>query len=136
MGVESVNDVPSRAKLDLSPCRSLDQGHIVNLIRRGFKYKLDPTAEQEVLFRQFAGACRAVYNTALYQRQNFWRQYAARTGGRISYASQCRELTTLRASFNWIAAVSQTCQQQALRDLDKAYQNFFAGRAKVSDTAA
>ncbi|UVO30545.1 helix-turn-helix domain-containing protein [Bradyrhizobium arachidis] len=100
------------------------------MIRRGFKYKLDPTAEQEVLFRQFAGACRAVYNAALYQRENFWRQYAARTGGRISYASQCRELTTLRASFDWIAAVSQTCQQQALRDLDKAYQNFFAGRAK------
>ncbi len=39
-------------------------------------------------------------------------------------------MTQLRAEFEWIAAVSQTCQQQALRDLDKAFQNFFAGRAK------
>ena len=30
---------------------------------------------------------------------------------------------------DWIAAVSQTCQQQALRDLDRAYASFFAGRA-------
>jgi putative transposase len=39
------------------------------------------------------------------------------------------ELTALRAEFDWIRAVTQTAQQQALRDLDRAYQNFFTGIA-------
>src|SRR3712207_5655971 len=32
--------------------------------------------------------------------------------------------------FHWIRAVYVSCQQQALRDLDKAFANFFAGRAR------
>ena len=51
------------------------------------------------------------------------------TGKRLNYVAQARELTALRAEFDWIAAVSQTCQQQVLRDLDTAFGNFFAGRA-------
>ena len=47
----------------------------------------------------------------------------------MNYLAQARELTALRAEFDWIAAVSQTCQQQVLRDLDTAFGNFFAGRA-------
>src|SRR3712207_1940616 len=30
----------------------------------------------------------------------------------------------------WIRAVYVSCQQQALRDLDRAFANFFAGRAR------
>jgi putative transposase len=97
---------------------------------RGFRYKLDPTPEQETLFRQFAGVCRLVYNLALEQRQDWYRQYERWTGSRLGYVSQARELTALRAEFDWIGAISQTCQQQALRDLDKAYANFFKGVAR------
>jgi len=96
---------------------------------RGFRYRLDPTAEQTALFRQFAGVCRLVYNLALEQRRDWWRHFERQTGSRLNYAAQCRELTALRAEYDWIAAVSQTCQQQALRDLDRAFGNFFAGRA-------
>jgi putative transposase len=85
------------------------------MIQRGFKYRLYATAEQKSRFVRFAGVCRAVDNAALFQREHFWRR------ARPSYASQCRELTELRAAFDWIAAVSQTCQQQALRDLDRAF---------------
>ncbi len=57
-------------------------------------------------------------------------QYRRQTGQALNYVAQARQLTALRAQYDWIAAVSQTCQQQALRDLDKAYANFFAGRGK------
>jgi putative transposase len=97
---------------------------------RGYRYKLAPTPEQESTFRQFAGVCRLVYNLGLEQRRDFWRQYRRAQGEPISFASQCRELTKLRAEFDWIAAVTATCQNQALRDLDKAYSDFFKGRAK------
>jgi putative transposase len=99
------------------------------VIHRGFRYKLTPTAEQAALFRQFAGVCRLVYNLGLEQRRDWWRQYQRQTGQHLNYVSQARDLTKLRAEYDWIAAVSQTCQQQALRDLDKAFGNFFVGRA-------
>jgi putative transposase len=99
------------------------------MITRGFRYKLDPTTEQAAAFRQFAGMCRAVYNAALFQREHFWRQYRRHAGKHLNYAAQARELTTLRAGFDWAAAVSQTCQQQALRGLERAYHNFFSGIA-------
>ena len=96
---------------------------------RAYRYRLKPTEEQAAQMRQFSGVVRLVYNLALEQRRDWWRQYAANTGRAIGFAGQCRELTELRRSFDWIAAVSQTCQQQALRDLDRAYANFFAGRS-------
>jgi len=93
------------------------------VIARGFRFKLHPTAEQEDLFRQFAGVCRLVYNLALEQRATWGRRH------RLGYVQQAAELTRLRAEFDWIRAVYVSCQQQALRDLDRALQNFFAGRA-------
>ena len=99
------------------------------MIHRAFRYKLAPTPEQEALLRQFAGVCRLVYNLALEQRRDWWRHYRRQTGGGLNYVAQARELTALRAECDWIAAVHVTPQQQALRDLDKAYASFFAGRA-------
>ena len=100
------------------------------MLARGFRFKLYPTAEQEALFRQFAGVCRLVYNLALEQRRDWWRHYERETGQRLNYVAQARQLTDLRAEFDWIRAVYVSCQQQALRDLDKAFANFFAGRAR------
>jgi putative transposase len=82
------------------------------------------------LFSQFAGVCRLIYNLALEQRRDHWRAFKRQTANSISYPSQARELTEMRAEYDWIAAVSQTCQQQALRDLDRAYQNWFKDIAK------
>lgn len=97
------------------------------IIHRGYRYKTEPTPEQENQFRQFAGVCRLVYNLALEQRRDWHRQFKRNTGFRFSYIDQARELKSLRSHFDWIAAVSQTCQQQALRDLDKAFAAFFRG---------
>lgn len=98
------------------------------MIYRTYQFRLYATDEQEVLFGQFAGVCRLVYNLGLEQRRDWWRQYSATKGSRISYYSQAKELTALRAEFDWIAAVSVSAEQQALRDLDKAFGLFFAGR--------
>jgi putative transposase len=100
------------------------------MILRGFRYKLVPSAEHAASFRQFAGVCRLVFNLGLEQRRDWYRQFERATGLKLNYVAQARELTALRAEFDWISAVSQTCQQQALRDLDRAFGNFFAGRAR------
>lgn len=94
------------------------------MIFRGFRFKLVPSQEQEVTFRQTAGVCRLIYNLAWEQRRIWGREH------RLGFVSQSRELTEMRAQYDWVAAVPQSCQEQALRDLDKAFVNFFTGRAK------
>ena len=82
--------------------------------QRGYQYKLHPSDEQATLFVQFAGVCRLVYNVALEQRRNCWRQFKACTGNSINYPAQAGELTMLREEYDWIRAVHVTPQQQAL----------------------
>lgn len=90
------------------------------LVQRANLYRLEPTPEQATALVQWAGACRFVYNAGLEQRRDFWRN------GKFSFAQQCREVTDARAAFDWLAAVPVHALQQALRDLDAAYQRFFA----------
>jgi putative transposase len=85
-----------------------------------------PTGEQALKMRQFAGACRFVYNKALaLQKEN----YAA--GGKfIGYEAMAKQLTEWHNSAEtpWLADAPVHPSQHALKDLDKAYRNFFAKR--------
>jgi transposase len=64
-----------------------------------------------------------VWNLGLEQRL-MWRRWQGPTPG---LAEQNRQLTEARAAFAWLADGSVTVQQQALRDLDQAWRNFFGG---------
>lgn len=94
--------------------------------RKAVLFHLYPTPEQAAQMAQIAGACRFVYNLALEQRRDWYRP-----GRRFTFASQCREVTQLRAEVAWLKACPVHTLQQALRDLDRAYQNWWAGRAKA-----
>ncbi|MBB2199483.1 IS200/IS605 family element transposase accessory protein TnpB [Gluconacetobacter sp. 1c LMG 22058] len=96
--------------------------------RKANTYRLYPGAAQRETLARIAGACRAVYNLALEQRRDWWQRYKGRTGKSISFAGQCRELTDLRREVDWLRDAPIHPLQQALRDLDRAYQNFFSGR--------
>ena len=67
------------------------------IVNRGFCFRLDPSAAQARQMMSFAGVCRLVYNLALEQRRDFYRQFRQSTGRSISYVTQARELTELRA---------------------------------------
>jgi putative transposase len=98
------------------------------VIQRAFRYRLYPTPEQEKLLWQTVGTVRFVYNLALEQRRDWWRQAKA-AGVTLNLKSQGRQITQLRAEVDWIEAVQATPLFYALRDLDRAFANFFAGRA-------
>ncbi len=57
------------------------------------------------------------------EQQQHW-QPGRRAPG---YNEQCAQLTAARAEYNWLAAGSQTVQQQALRDFAQAMRNYFNG---------
>lgn len=94
------------------------------LRRRGYKFRLKPTEPQAATMAQFVGACRFVFNLGLEQRRDYWRP-----GRHITYMTQAADLTKLRAEVDWINALPVHALQQALRDLDRAFVNFFEGRA-------
>jgi putative transposase len=93
------------------------------ILRRAFKFKLKPTALQLTLFLQFAGARRWIFNRGLDLRQKFF----AATGKSLSYFEQNKELTTLKdmPELSWLKDVHSQVLQQALKDLDRAFLNFF-----------
>ena len=92
--------------------------------RKANTFRLYPTADQAQQMAQIAGSCRYVFNLALDQRRTF-----GRAGRSISFASQCREVTMLRSEVDWLRSCPVHTLQQALKDLDRAYQNWWAGRA-------
>ncbi len=97
------------------------------LRRQAFKFRIEPTGEQQRKLRQFAGMTRFVFNKALALQQ------ANREAGEkyIGYVSMAKQLTAWRNSDEtpWLKEAPVHPLQHALKDLDRAYQNFFAKRA-------
>jgi putative transposase len=92
-------------------------------IQTTYRYRLNPTVAQEIVLNQFAGARRFVWNWALDRRKTHYQQ----TGATLSYHDLASELTRLKQQPGtaWLRAMDSQALQQALRDLDSAYQHFF-----------
>lgn len=94
---------------------------------QAFKYELMPNGETQRQLRRFAGLCRFVYNKALALQQ------ANHEAGEkfIGYVAMAKHLTAWRngAETLWLKDSPVHPLQQVLKDLDRAYQNFFAKRA-------
>lgn len=86
------------------------------------RYRLLPTAEQAAVLAEHCRHARYVWNLAV-EQQRHWQPGRFPPG----YNEQCAQLTAARAEHDWLAAGSQTVQQQALRDFAQSMRNFFNG---------
>jgi putative transposase len=86
------------------------------------RFRLLPTPAQQVVLLEHCRHARFVWNLAVEQQQ-LW-QAGRRAPG---YNEQSAQLTEIRVEYDWLAAGSQTVQQQALREFAQAMRNFFAG---------
>ena len=86
------------------------------------RYRLTPTPTpaQEAVLRDHCGHARYTWNLAVEQHSHW---HPGRTSA-PGYLEQCRQLTQVRAEHPWLAAGSQTVQQQALRDFTQAMTAF------------
>jgi putative transposase len=82
-----------------------------------------PGIEQAAVLVEHCRHARFVWNLAVEQQQQHWQPGRQAPG----YHEQCAQLTAARAEYDWLAAGSQTVQQQALRDFAQAMRNFFNG---------
>jgi putative transposase len=96
-------------------------------MQRAFKYRFYPTSEQESLLRRTLGCVRLVYNRALAMRTEAWYQRQERIGYNQSSAALTQWKQEEELFF--LNEVSSVPLQQGLRHLQKAFTNFFAGRA-------
>jgi putative transposase len=85
------------------------------------RYRLNLTPAQEAVLRDHCGHARYTWNLAVEQHSHW---HPGRTSA-PGYLEQCRQLTAARAEHPWLAAGSQTVQQQALRDFTQAMAAFF-----------
>ena len=90
--------------------------------RRAYKVELDPTEAQRRLLRRHAGAARFAWNWGLARRIAEYR-----AAGKSSRAvEQHRQLNALKKTqFPWMYQVSKCAMQEALRDLDRAFDAFY-----------
>jgi putative transposase len=100
---------------------------------QAFKYELMPNGEQQSKMRRFAGACRFVFNEALALQQ-----HNRDAGGKfIGYVAMAKHLTAWRRGVvtpsgnyaPWLSDAPVHPLQHALKDLERAYKNFFEKRA-------
>jgi len=88
-------------------------------MQRAFKYKLKLNAKFAAACEQTLESCRFVYNSALSQRISRFRQ-----GCSIGFAEQSKQLTEARELPD-VGCVLRSFQENALRQVDRAYQGFF-----------
>jgi putative transposase len=93
-------------------------------INRAYRYELDPNIAQRILLAKHAGCARFAFNWGL---QIYIEQYT-----QDKTTTNAIELHRLlnRSKVNcfpWMYEVSKCAPQEALRDLEKAFKNFFRG---------
>ena len=102
--------------------------HSASTLRlQAFKYLLMPSGDQQRQMLRFAGACRFVFNKALALQKARYEQGEKRLG----YAGLCKELTGWRngPETPWLKDAPVHPLQQKLKDLERAYSNFFLKHA-------
>ena len=94
---------------------------------QAYKFQLRPKAGQESLMRRFAGCCRFLWNKALALEKETYEH----EGKRLGFSLLCKLLRDWKKEddTSFLAEAHSQILQQALKDLDRAYKNFFAKRA-------
>ncbi len=102
--------------------------HRYMIIRKAFRYRLYPTAEQEQALAVQFGHARFIWNWALALRKAAYKE----TGKGVGYYELQRCATTVKhqAETKWLQEADSQVLQAKIEDLERAYKNFFAKRAK------
>ena len=95
-------------------------------MNKGIKIRLYPNKEQQNFINRIIGCCRLVYNKGLR-----FRNEAFKNGEKVSYSATSSMLTELKKqeAYSFLKDADSVALQQALRDLDRAFVNFFQKRA-------
>ncbi|MDU6681726.1 MAG: RNA-guided endonuclease TnpB family protein [Varibaculum cambriense] len=92
-------------------------------MEKSFEYRIYPNRQQVQLLARTFGCVRLVYNHFLEEKIKVYKE----TSQSLKYGDCCRMLTQLKRLEDtaWLSEVEAAALQQSLRDLDRAFKNFF-----------
>ena len=95
---------------------------------KAYKYKLIPNQEQIETLSKYFGCVRFIYNWGLEKKIETHKE----SGKSICYVQLSSEFTLLKQQkeFEWLSECPRDTLQQSLRNLDRAFSNFFKKNAK------
>lgn len=92
-----------------------------------FTIRLYPTREQEELMRKHIGCQRYVYNWGLSLNNELYKS----EGKKYNATELGKMLTQYKKEVEWLNEVSNATLKESLRNLDKAYTNFYKKRSSL-----
>lgn len=92
-------------------------------MNKSFKVRIYPTQEQQILLEKSFGASRFIYNHFLKLKQYLYQEFNIK----ITYNHMSKMLTELKRQKPWLTILDKCALQNALKDLDTAYKNFYNG---------
>ncbi|MGE4197641.1 MAG: RNA-guided endonuclease TnpB family protein [Phycisphaerales bacterium] len=96
--------------------------------RKVFRFRMRPTKTQESSLNRLAGARRFIWNWGLRR----WKDYYEANGKSIGIKQLSAELTALKQQPEtvWLKEANAQSLQQTLKDLHRAFTNYFGQRAR------
>ncbi len=89
------------------------------LREKAYKFRLYPNKEQRILINKSIGCARYIYNHFLAK---------AKENKYETYTKYSKQLTQLKKELEWLKEPDKFALQNALKDLDRAFKNFFSGK--------
>jgi len=102
-------------------------------INRAYRFRIYPNRGQQAALTKQFGASRFVYNHFLRARIDYYAAHSNDKGKKgLTYHDTAAILTQLKREpeYAWLQEANAQALQQALRNLDSAYNNFFNKRAR------
>jgi putative transposase len=90
-------------------------------LRKTYKYKLNPTAEQARLLERALTLCRHAYNAAIGERREAWQK----CGVSVGYYQQKAELPGIKEAMPEYGEVHSQVLQDVVQRVDRAFQALF-----------
>lgn len=91
------------------------------MANKSYKFRIYPDTQQAELIQKTFGCVRFVWNYYLFQRMETYRE----SGKSPTRFQQDKSLSALKQELPWLREPDKNSLQNALKNLDSAYQNYF-----------
>ena len=100
---------------------SIFKKEVILVAEKAYKYRIYPNKKQQELIQKTFGCARFVYNYYLNKRKEMYENDKIT----FTYNMCSKDLTNLKKELEWLKEPDKCSLQNALKDLDQAYQKFF-----------
>lgn len=101
------------------------------MIHKAYKTEINPTLEQKYIINQTIGVCRYLQNLYIEKRNQYYKDHQKKLTVNNFDQWYRKEYLLENPDKAWIKEVSSKSRKRALEDVNQAYDNFYAGRARL-----